>query len=242
MLGGLFSPIEVTGPGGTKITVPAISALINLSKTSSDVNILSAPRLLTSDNEEAEIIVGSNVPIITNRLTDTTNPGSQSVAIERQDVALTLRFTPQVTEGNLVRLNVFQEITDLASENVGTVDEVGPTLTKRQLRNTVLAEDGKTVVLGGLIGTNIQKSVSKVPLLGDLPLLGWLFKSEGNQVRKTNLLVFITPKIIRNTSDLSLITEKSRVASRALQTESLMLEIPAGTFLIDPQLPVKEDQ
>jgi general secretion pathway protein D len=242
MLGGLFSPITVTGPDGSLITVPAISALINLSKTSNDVNILSAPRLLTSDNEEAEIIVGSNVPIITNRLTDTTNPSAQSVAIERQDVALTLRFTPQVTEGNLVRLNVFQEITDLASENVGSVNEVGPTLTKRQLRNTVLAEDGKTVVLGGLIGTNVQKTVTKVPLLGDLPLLGWLFKSEGSQVRKTNLLVFITPKVIRNSSDLSMVTEKSRAVSRSLQTESLLLEIPPGTFLIDPSIPVKEDQ
>jgi len=242
MLGGLFSPITVTGANGTQFQIPAISALIDLSKKSNDVNILSAPRLLTSDNEEAEIIVGSNVPIITNRLTDTSNPGAQSVAIERQDVALTLRFTPQVTEGNLVRLNVFQEITDLASENVGTVDEVGPTLTKRQLRNTVLAEDGKTVVLGGLIGTNVQKSVTKVPLLGDLPLLGWLFKSEGSETRKTNLLVFITPKIIRNGKDMALVTEKNRLASSALQTEEIRLQIPDGTFLIEPQMPQAGEQ
>jgi len=242
MLGGLFSPITVTGANGTQFKIPAISALIDLSKKSNDVNILSAPRLLTSDNEEAEIIVGSNVPIITNRLTDTSNPGAQSVAIERQDVALTLRFTPQVTEGNLVRLNVFQEITDLASENVGTVDEVGPTLTKRQLRNTVLAEDGKTVVLGGLIGTNVQKSVTKVPLLGDLPLLGWLFKSEGSETRKTNLLVFITPKIIRNGKDMALVTEKNRLASQTLQTEEMRLQIPEGTFLIEPQLPQAGEQ
>ncbi|HKI51420.1 MAG TPA: type II secretion system secretin GspD [Geothermobacteraceae bacterium] len=240
MLGGLFSPITVPGPDGTLITVPAVSALINLSKKSSDVNILSAPRLLTSDNEEAEIIVGSNVPIITNRLTDTSNPSAQSVAIERQDVALTLRFTPQVTEGNLVRLNVFMENNGLATDNVGSVDDVGPTLTKRQIRNTVLAEDGKTVVLGGLIDTNVQKSSTKVPLLGDLPLLGWLFKSEGNQTVKTNLLVFITPKVIRDTRDLAMITEKNRLASRALQTEALMLDIPAGTFLIDPALPQSE--
>lgn len=236
MLGGLFSPITVTGPDGTPITVPAISALIDLSKRTNDVNILSAPRLLTSDNEEAEIIVGSNVPIITNRLTDTSNPGAQSVAIERQDVALTLRFTPQVTEGDQVRLNVFQEITDLAAASVGNVNEVGPTLTKRQLRNTVLAEDGKTVVLGGLISTNVQENVTKVPLLGDLPLLGWLFKSQSDSVRKTNLLVFITPKIIRDTRDLDIITEKNRLAGQAMQTERLMLEIPVGTFLIGPNV------
>jgi general secretion pathway protein D len=239
LLGGLFSPIEIIGPDGTKITVPAISALINLSKTSSDVNILSAPRLLTSDNEEAEIVVGSNVPIITNRLTDTGSSGlAQSVAIERQDVALTLRFTPQVTEGNLVRLNVFQEITAVAKEN----DQTGPTLTKRQLRNTVLAEDGKTVILGGLISTDVQKTSFKVPLLGDLPLLGWLFKSESTIESKTNLLVFITPKVIRDPKDLAKVTEKNQMVSRALQAETLTLEIPEGTFLIDPVLPQNEDK
>jgi len=236
LLGGLFNPISITGPDGNTITVPALSALINLSKTSSDVNILSAPRLLTSDNEEAEIIVGSNVPIITNRLTDTGSSGlAQSVAIERQDVALTLRFTPQVTEGNLVRLNVFQEITDIASSSVGNVNEVGPTLTKRQLRNTVLAEDGKTVVLGGLIGTNIQKTVSKVPLLGDIPLLGWLFRSEGTQERKTNLLVFITPKVIRDAEDLARVTRRSQQAGQVMQGDRpLLLDLPPGAFLIDP--------
>ncbi|RMF42804.1 MAG: type II secretion system protein GspD, partial [Deltaproteobacteria bacterium] len=102
LLGGLFSPVTTTGPDGSTITIPAFSALIQLSQKSTDVNILSAPRLLTSDNEEAEIIVGSNVPVITSRLTDTGGTGlAQSVAVERQDVALTLRFTPQITEGDL---------------------------------------------------------------------------------------------------------------------------------------------
>ncbi len=212
LIGGLFSPIRMEGPGGEIITVPALSALIDLSKTNSDVNILSAPRLLTSDNEEAEIIVGSNVPVITQRLTDTgASTGlAQSVSVERQDVALTLRFTPQITEGNQVRLNVYQEITDLATSSVGDVNQVGPTFTKRLLRNTVLAENGRTVVLGGLIGRNVQNTVTKVPLLGDIPGLGWLFKRESRQERKTNLLIFITPKIIRNASDLALVTNKSR--------------------------------
>ncbi|PLX99200.1 MAG: type II secretion system protein GspD, partial [Desulfuromonas sp.] len=193
LLGGLFNPVTVTGLDGNDVTVPALSALIDASKSDSDVNILSAPRLLTSDNEEAEIVVGANVPIITSRLTDTGGGDglAQSVSIERQDVALTLRFTPQVTEGNLVRLNVFQELTDLAQTQLGNVNEVGPTLTKRLLRNSVLAENGRTVVLGGLIGTNVEERVSKVPLLGDIPLLGWLFKRKRVEESKTNLLVFI---------------------------------------------------
>jgi len=213
LLGGLFNPISVTGPNGDIITVPALSALIDLSKTNSDVNILSAPRLLTSDNEEAEIIVGSNVPIITSRLTDTgasTSSLAQSVSVERKDVALTLRFTPQITEGEQVRLQVNQEITDLATTSVGDVNQVGPTLTKRSVRNTVLAQNGRTVVLGGLIGTNVQKTTSKTPLLGDLPLLGWLFKRENVTKKKTNLLVFITPKIIRDAEDLDRVTNEAK--------------------------------
>jgi general secretion pathway protein D len=232
MLGGLFNPITTIGPDGTTITVPAISALIQLSQTSKDINILSAPRLLTSDNEEAEIIVGSNVPIITNRLTDTSNTSAQSVSIERKDVALTLRFTPQVTEGNLVRLNVYQEITAIAGTQVGNVNDVGPTFTKRQLRNTVLAEDGKTVVLGGLIGTNVQKVESKVPLLGDIPFLGRLFRSTGTTSEKTNLLVFITPRVIHNATEMSEVTRRAQITGQELQTQSLRDSVSQKTLLI----------
>ncbi len=218
MVGGFFNPITVTGPGGTEITVPTLSVLINLSKTDGDVNILSAPRLLTSDNEEAEIIVGYNVPIITSRLTDTgAGDGlAQSVSVERKDVALTLRFTPQVTEGDLVRLNVYQELTDIVpfsaglAASVGNPSDVGPSFTKRVLRNTVLAENGRTVVLGGLIGTNISETVTKVPWLGDIPFLGWLFKTTSTSEKKTNLLVFINPTIIRGPEDLARVTGRNR--------------------------------
>jgi general secretion pathway protein D len=245
MLGGLFNFIEVPGPDGNLVRVPAMSALIEAAKTDSDVNILSAPRLLTSDNEEAEIIVGQNVPIITQRLTGAvggTDSLSQSVAIERRDVALTLRFTPQITEGDLVRLNIFQEITDLAAVSVGDVNQVGPTLTKRLLRNTVMAENGRTVVLGGLIGSNRQQTISKVPLLGDIPGLGWLFKRKVNTERKTNLLIFITPRIIRDGNDLAQATRRSEEAMRGfqegvvptLELEPIMLPAPPRQELERP--------
>lgn len=243
LLGGMFSPITTTGPDGNEITVPAFSALIQLSEESSDINILSAPRLLTSDNEEAEIIVGSNVPIITSRLTDTGSTGlAQSVSVERQDVALTLRFTPQVTEGDLVRLNVFQEITDISALSVGNVNEVGPTFTKRQLRNTVLAENGKTIVLGGLIGTNIQSKEVKVPFLGDIPYLGRLFRSDGIKEQKTNLLIFITPKIIRSAEDLAELTLRARMTGKGFQTDALRKSINRDAFITNLDAPdeVKE--
>ncbi len=229
LLGGLFNPITVTGADGADITIPAFSALIDASKTNSDVNILSAPRLLTSDNEEAEIIVGANVPIITERLTDTGGSDglAQSVSVERQDVALTLRFTPQITEGNLVRLNVFQEITGIAQTQIGDVDSIGPTLTKRLLRNTVLAEDGQTVVLGGLIRSDVQDIVSKVPLLGDIPGLGWLFKHTSKVESKINLLIFITPRIIKDKDDLAAVTRRSSRAMEAFRPEGAPPLIPA---------------
>jgi general secretion pathway protein D len=217
LAGGFFNLVNITAPDGTIMRVPALSALINLSKTDTDINILSAPRLLTSDNEEAQIIVGSNVPIITSRLTNAVgaSTGSSSglatsVQVERKDVALTLRFTPQVTEGNLVRLKVFQEITDIAQNSVGSVDQVGPTFTKRLLQNTVVAEDGKTVVLGGLIGNSVQDVITKVPILGDIPFLGWLFKRKETVEKKTNLLIFITPRIIRSADDLERVTQSNR--------------------------------
>ncbi len=240
MLGGFFNPITTVGPDGNTITVPAISALIQLSETSSDINILSAPRLLTSDNEEAEIIVGSNVPIITNRLTDAGSTGlATNVSVERKDVALTLRFTPQVTEGNLVRLTVYQEITDIAANQIGKIDQVGPTFTKRQLRNTVLAEDGKTVVLGGLIGTNIQKKNFKVPLLGDIPLLGRLFRSKSTSTQKTNLLIFITPRVIHSAEEMAEITRRARFTGQGFQTEELRQSVNPKSLITD--LDAKDD-
>ncbi len=225
MLGGFSKMVDVTVNGVTT-QIPALSALINLSKTDTDVNIVSAPRLLTSDNEEAQIIVGANVPIITSRLTNAVGASTSSssglatsVQVERKDVALTLRFTPQVTEGNLVRLKIFQEITDIAksSASVGDVNQVGPSFTKRLLQNTVVAEDGKTVVLGGLICNNVQEVITKVPILGDIPILGWLFKRKETVEKKTNLLIFITPRIIRSADDLARVTQSNREAMNQFQ-------------------------
>jgi len=238
LAGGFFNPITVTGPDGNEITVPSLSVLIDVSKTDSDVNLLSAPRLLTSDNEEAEIIVGSNVPIITGRLTDTGSSDglAQSVSVERQDVALILRFTPQITEGDLVRLNVYQEITDIAPAtqalvaSVGSPSDVGPTFTKRVLRNTVLVENNRTVVLGGLIDTNVIESVTKVPFLGDIPFLGWLFKRTSTQEEKTNLLIFINPTIIKDAEDLERVTGRNRTAARGFLTEKVINAVPENFF------------
>jgi len=226
LAGGLFNMVKITAPDGTIMRVPALSALINLSKTDTDVNILSAPRLLTTDNEEAQIVIGDNVPVITSRLTSgASSELNQSVTVERKDAALTLKVTPQITEGNLVRLKLYQESTGVkdtsANAAYGSVNQVGPTFTKRLIQNTVVAEDGKTVVLGGLIGNSVQEVVTKVPFLGDIPFLGWLFKRKETVEKKTNLLVFITPRIIRSAADLAHVTQQSSAAMNQFQKEEM---------------------
>jgi general secretion pathway protein D len=213
--------ISYVNENGDTVNIPAFSALLKLSKTNSDVNILSAPRLLTSDNEEAEIVVGSNVPIITSRLTDSgSNALAQSVSVERKDVALTLRMTPQITDGNQVRLNIYQETTAIDNTNtVGDVDQVGPTFTTRKLTNTVLARNGQSIVLGGLISTDRQRTETKVPLLGDIPLLGYLFRTSSVEDKKTNLLIFITPRIIESAEEINKITEGNHAEFDELRME-----------------------
>ena len=219
LLGGLFNPIT-TVVNGQEVTIPALSALIGLSQTDSNVNVLSAPRLLTSDNEEAEIVVGKNVPIITSKSTD--NAGNPINSVERKDAALTLRFTPQITEGNLIRLKIYQEISSVVAESTatGTVDEVGPTFKKTLLRNSIVARDGETVVLGGLFQTDTTSSVTKVPLLGDIPLLGHLFKRTNDIENKTSLLIFITPRVVRDSEDLKRITQENQDSLKLFKEDS----------------------
>jgi len=187
-----------------------ISAVLRLSASNSDVNVLSAPHILTSDNEQAEIRVGENIPIITSRVQSPTTGGtavasglSTSVNVERQDIGVTLRVTPQITEGDSLRMDIFQEISAVNQEGaVGDPNQVGVTLRSRRVENTVVVQNGETVVVGGLIGDNYNNNVTKVPWFGDIPILGWAFKTETRTLQKTNLLVFLTPHIVRNPLDL----------------------------------------
>ncbi len=222
LAGGFGKLISYTDTSGNTISIPAFSALLRLSKVDSDVNILSAPRLLTSDNEEAEIIVGSNVPIITSTLTDTGSRDglAQSSTVERKDVALILRITPQIIDGDQLRMKIYQETTAIDNTNtVGNVDEVGPTFTTRKLTSTVLARNSQNIVLGGLISTDKQRIITKVPLLGDIPLLGYLFRTSYVEDKKTNLLIFITPTIIESAQVLDEITKDEQLEFDKLRVE-----------------------
>jgi general secretion pathway protein D len=185
---------SVTLPDGTKI--PAIAAVLRAAQTHSNVNILSSPHLLTQNNKEAEIVVGENVPFITSQARDSTNLANVINTVERKDVGITLRITPHIHESEFVSMDIFQESSALKDTSLLQDSTVGPTTTKRSAKTTVLVKSGDTVIIGGMMQETTLKSVSKVPLLGDIPLLGHLFKFTSNSKKKTNLIILLTPSII----------------------------------------------
>lgn len=209
----LRNSLDLDGEGNA-VGGSLIDGIIRLSANNGDVNIISAPHILTSDNEQAEIRVGDNIPIITSRVESAAGQTvglSSSVNVERQDIGVTLRVTPQITEGDSLRLEIFQEISAINETlAVGDVEDVGVALTNRRIENTVIVKDKETVVIGGLIGDEYQDGVSKVPWLGDIPVLGWAFKSQSTTLTKKNLLVFLTPRIVRSPLDLESETIRKR--------------------------------
>jgi general secretion pathway protein D len=214
-----------------------IEGVIQASATDNSTNLISAPHILTSDNEEAEILVGDNIPIVTSRVRAATGVAtdlSSSVNVERQDIGVTLRVTPQISEGDTVRLQIFQEITQInagltGAQGVGNPEEVGVALTNRKIENTVVVNDAGTVVIGGLISDDYQDRVTKVPFLGDIPILGWAFKTTTRSLTKKNLLVFLTPHIIRNADDLEHASIRKREEFSRRSEQALGLEEEDGT-------------
>ncbi len=182
-------------------------------------NILSTPTLVTLDNEEAEIVIGRNVPFVTGSFTSTgasdgaTNPFQ---TIQREDVGLTLKIKPQINEGDALRLDIEQEVSSIADSVAGASDLVTK---KRAIKTNVMVDDGQVVVLGGLIEETVSEDEQKVPLLGDIPLLGQLFKSRATDVVKTNLMVFIHPVILRDGAITSQYTSSKYNYIRALQMQ-----------------------
>jgi general secretion pathway protein D len=182
-------------PNGQR--VPAHAVLLTALEADADVNVLSAPNIVTTDNEEAEIVVGRNVPFIASRATSATNLENLFTTIERHDVGITLRMTPQITADDFVRLDLFEEVSDIDPTNpAGDPTLVGPTTTIRSASTSVSARDGQTVVIGGLLSDTIRSSRRAVPFLGRMPVLGALFRRDDDRRVKTNLLVFLTPHII----------------------------------------------
>ncbi len=193
------------------LTIPGIGQIANLAflaralETQANANILSTPTLLMLDNEEAKIVVGQNVPFITGQYTTAAaNPTvSPFQTIERKDVGITLRVRPQITEGGSVRLVVYQEVSRVDS----TTNPAGIITDKRSIESSVAVEDGQIVVLGGLIQDQLTNNDSSVPLIGELPLIGALFRYNNRQRTKTNLMIFIKPSVVRGPAGASDVTQ-----------------------------------
>ncbi|RMF13910.1 MAG: type II secretion system protein GspD [Candidatus Dadabacteria bacterium] len=181
--------------------LPPIGIILNALKSNSNTNVLSTPQILTSDNEEAEIVVGDNVPFLTGQTA--TSGGNVISSIDRRDVGLTLRVTPQVNDSGMVRLKIFQEISDVGQAPQGfDVNQQGLVTKKRSAKTNVVVRNGQTIAIGGLYTTTEAKSESKVPVLGDIPIIGWLFKSRSSTKRRTNLILFLSPNIVRGANEL----------------------------------------
>jgi general secretion pathway protein D len=198
-----------------------LSALARFLETVTGTNILSTPNLVALDNEEAKIVVGSNVPFVTGSFTNT-GSGSTTVnpfqTIERKDVGLTLKIKPQIGEGGVVRMTVYQENSSVVANT--TSSNNGPTTNKSSIETTVVVDDGAIMVLGGQLKDQYDGGEDKVPVLGDVPLLGNLFRSESRVRRKTNLLVFLRPVVIRDARSAESLTLDRYEAIRAQQKDT----------------------
>lgn len=215
---GVLSSVGSTSSallGIAKLSTNGLSfaALIRLLAQNDQANLLSTPSILTLDNEQAEIIVGQNVPFRTGSYTTTEGGLNPFVVIQRQDIGITLRVTPQINEGDVVRLKLYQEISNLAERQaIGSNAASGLITNKRTIDTVVLADNRQTIVLGGLIQNDTTASKRRVPFFGRIPLIGWLFRFKSKRQVRRNLLVFLRPTILKNKEEVAKITAEKYTA------------------------------
>ena len=188
---------SLTLPGN--ITIPTQSLLISAAQNNNNVNVLSAPTILATDNEEAEIVVGQNVPFLASTSTNATNLNNTFNTVDRQDVGITLRITPQISSRDYVTLKVFTEVSAVIPSTINS--SLGPTTTKRQSDTTIIAKDGQMIVTGGLIADDVSESDDGIPYFKDIPVLGHAFKANSSVRLQKNLLIFLLPRIVKDQYD-----------------------------------------
>ena len=221
--------------------VYVLGFLARFLESSGEGNVLSTPNLLTLDNEEARIVVGRNVPFVTGQFTsNNSNSGSVNPfqTIERKDVGLTLRVKPQISEDGSVKLQVFQEVSSVDPATVNSPN--GPTTNKRSIESNVVVEDGAIVVLGGLLTDEYSGGQEKVPLLGDVPLFGNLFKGQARTRKKSNLMVFLRPVVVRDASSTERLSQDRYDFMRSAQQEGQPIPnvmVPINSAPVLPALP-----
>ena len=220
------------------VIFPTIGAMVQAYKTDADVSILSTPQLLTLDNEEAEINVGSNVPYLTRQQDSSTSTLVNYNTYEYKDVGVTLNITPNINEENFVRLKISQEVTKVTSG----AEKATPTTLKRTAKTTVVVKDGETIVIGGLVGDSTDDGTNKVPFLGEVPIIGWLFKAQTVKREKTNLYVFLTPHIVRTQKEAAqLYYEKRDSMGEVVEGVIKLNERKQESYSRPPTSPVEKE-
>jgi general secretion pathway protein D len=211
------------GVAAQKNGVYFLGFLARFLQSTGEGNVLSTPNLLTLDNEEAKIVIGQNVPFVTGQFTNTGSGGNNGSVnpfqtIERKDVGLTLRVKPQISENGTIKMTIFQEVSSVLASSVNSTS--GLITNKRTIESTVLVDDGAIVVLGGLLQDEYAGNEEKVPGLGDVPIFGNLFKSETRNRKKTNLMVFLRPVVMRDSRETSSLALDRYELMRAIQKDS----------------------
>ena len=227
---------------GTNVQIANLQLLARALEGDSAANVLSTPNVLTLDNEEARIVVGQNVPFITGAYTPTSGSATNPFqTIERKDIGLTLRVTPQVSEAGAVKLKIFQEVSSVTRDKA-LVQSADIITNKRSFESPVLVDDGQIVVLGGLIQDDQQATIDKIPLLGDIPYLGALFKYESRNRKRTNLMIFLRPVVLKDERAAASLTADRYEYIRNLQGD---IRMPWNGMLPETnvrQLPPLESQ
>jgi general secretion pathway protein D len=202
----------VIGKGITlgSITFPTISAFVRAVKTDSDFNVISTPQILTLDNEEASIEVGQNIPFVTQVVESSQTTDRPIQNFQYKDVGVTLKVTPQINDDGFIRLKMEESVKSVISQTAlrGTV--LAPTTTYRTAKTTITVKDGETAVIGGLIETKLDRGKTQTPCLGNIPAFGWLFKTTSDRDEKTNLMVFLTPRVARTPEEVKQIYDQKR--------------------------------
>ena len=218
-----------------------LGALANFLQNSGDANVLSTPNLMTLDNEEARIIIGSNVPFVTGSYANTGSGSNVNpfTTVERKDVGLMLKVRPQISENGTVKMAIYQEVSKIDGNTLSNAN--GPTTSKRSIESNVVVDDGGIIVIGGLLEDSYQQGQDKVPVMGDLPVVGGLFRSENRTRNKTNLMVFLRPIVVRDNATSDALMLDRYEAIRALQqvtqpAPSVMMNSVSGAPVL-PALP-----
>jgi general secretion pathway protein D len=205
-------------------------AIIQAVNSDTNSNILATPSITTMDNEEAYFLVGQEIPVITGSQSSSTGSANPFQTVDRQEVGIKLLVTPQINEGNSVQLTIEQEVS-----SVSGATGVDISINKREIKTTVMVESGQTVILGGLIDEDVQESVQKVPLLGDIPIIGHLFKSTSSTTRKRNLMVFLKPQII---TDSSMMHNMAKEKYNFIRADQLRKQEEGLSLMNDDNLPI----